>query len=202
MAVSEEIFNISGIAMKNVEIFKKKDTVDFTVKDSKGKQLNVMWEIPFIDMMYAWHPVCETKRLSVPGNNESMFSISAPMFCIYNGRKENKYTVALSEVKENVELRGNVIEENGYLRVEVIIPIVDEKTEFSILIDNESKSFEDAIDGVRTWWENSCGLSPMQTPSTAKLPMYSTWYSFHQNISADELKKEAELAKKQDFQLL
>lgn len=199
MDMAEKMFNISGVPVECVTIYKKNKTVDFKVNGGKGNKLTVMWEIPFVDMMYAWHPTCETKRLSVPRNTESIFSISAPMFCIYNGRKENKYTVAVSEIKECVELNGNIIEETGCLRVEVIVPLINEETEFSIYIDNELKSFEQAIDAVRIWWENDCGILPMQTPNIAKLPMYSTWYSFHQNISDEKLKKEAELAKKLGF---
>ncbi len=196
MDISENMFCVTGCSDYSIQ--KSENVFKFEIKNLQ-KEAVISWEIPFVDMLYAWHPTCETKRLSVPGCTESMFSISAPMFCIYNGRKENKYTVALSETREYIKLNGTIVEENGCIKTEIIIPVFECDISFSVLIDTECKSFEKAIDDVRLWWENKCGLKPMAATEKARLPMYSTWYSFHQNISAKALEEEAERAKAVGF---
>ena len=48
MDMKEEMFNISGVSVECVTIYKKNKTVDFKVKGGRGNKLTVMWEIPFV----------------------------------------------------------------------------------------------------------------------------------------------------------
>lgn len=56
-----------------------------------------------------------------------------------------------------------------------------------------------AVDDVRFWWEKTMGLVPLGVPDTARYPMYSTWYSFHQEIADRSLEEEAQRAKELGF---
>ncbi|WP_411020093.1 hypothetical protein, partial [Salmonella sp. ZJJH21_0028] len=48
---------------------------------------------------------------------------------------------------------------------------------------------------VADWWANMEQYTPITVPQSALEPMYSTWYSYHQNIKHDELLAESKLAK-------
>ena len=51
----------------------------------------------------------------------------------------------------------------------------------------------------RTGGRRSPGTRPRPCPSSARLPVYSTWYNYHQSVDAAVLLKEVAIAKKMGF---
>ena len=49
--------------------------------------------------------------------------------------------------------------------------------------------YEDAISDVVKWWESMPEYTPMGVPDECISPVYSTWYSFHQMVDAEEIEK-------------
>ena len=49
------------------------------------------------------------------------------------------------------------------------------------------------------WWEEDCGFLPAEIPEDAKDPMYSFWYSYHQEFSEQEVVEECRRAKEMGF---
>src|SRR6266702_3583774 len=47
----------------------------------------------------------------------------------------------------------------------------------------------------RHWWASLPDYQPALVPETARLPMYSTWYSFHQQVMAAQIEEQCRLAK-------
>ena len=70
-----------------------------------------------------------------------------------------------------------------------------------LFIENEMM-YNEALDYVRTWWEKVCDIVPVKANDIAKMPVYSSWYNFHQNITDDALIKECHLAKKLGLELI
>ena len=62
-------------------------------------------------------------------------------------------------------------------------------------IDTRPIPYHEAIDGVAKWWANMVEYKPADVPDIAKRPMYSTWYSYHQNITAKEMIEECKISK-------
>ncbi len=52
-----------------------------------------------------------------------------------------------------------------------------------------------ALRDVGQWWESLPGFEPAQVPDTARLPVYSTWYSFHQQLDPAAIEEQCRLAK-------
>lgn len=55
--------------------------------------------------------------------------------------------------------------------------------------------YTESLRCVQEWWQQEAGYSPVAVPAAAKLPMYSTWYSFHQQVSPEEIEQQCRLAK-------
>lgn len=149
-----------------------------------------------------WYPGCEMNRAPKADWSEgfeSMTSRLAPIFCCFNEREESFLMIACSEVREKVQIRCGIIEETGAIHVEIQIPLdfLENTKEYEarFLISERKERYETALERAVQWWENNGIAVPMQVPMTARLPMYSTWYSFHQQMSADALNHECELAK-------
>ena len=67
-------------------------------------------------------------------------------------------------------------------------------SEAQIKVDRRTLNFGDALGDIVGWWQSFEELQPMSVPETAYMPVYSTWYSYHQNLSTDALMKELHLA--------
>lgn len=147
--------------------------------------------------LYYWNPTCGFKR-SVPcgwiGGKKSMTSISAPVSCIYDGKGINRFTVAVSEVKEIVELKTAIVNDS-YFGMEININLNQYvhcgHLTLKVLIDETQIPMHEAIDNVRAWWEEECDLQGMKAPEDAKDAMYSYWYSFQQALFNNEVLEEA-----------
>lgn len=151
-----------------------------------------------IGHMYYWNPDCGCNRNIPVGWGEgkkSMTSISAPVSCVYDMNGVNRFTCALSEVKEVVSLKVATVKD-CYFGMDIQISMKQYikcgHLDLKIYIDRSDIPMYKAIDNVRLWWEDGCKIKPMHIPNEAKEAMYSYWYSFQQNLSQYEVLAEAE----------
>ncbi|MCI5870358.1 MAG: alpha-galactosidase, partial [Dorea sp.] len=163
------------------------------------------WEFPVLDIVGRWHPICYFDR-SIRADwcfgERSMSSISAPVMTFFNENGENKGTFAVSEALKEVRMRIGVHEENGTMKCEVHINLGKydkEEYAFKIMIDFRNVPYEKSIAEVGKWWEQECGFTPADVPEDAKNPMYSFWYSYHQDFSEQEVEAECRRAKEMGF---
>lgn len=154
-----------------------------------------------IGHLYYWNPNSGLEK-SIPNDvnegKKSMTSISAPVACIYDGRGKNTFTCAVSEVKEIVELKTAIVNYK-YFKMDVKIKLKQYAQcgylELKLYIDETDIPMYTSIDNVRKWYENECDLKPMNVPDIAKDTMYSSWYSFHQELFQNAVIDEAKRAK-------
>lgn len=64
----------------------------------------------------------------------------------------------------------------------------------TMLLDRRGRAFPDTVRDCTDWIVRVNGLAPAQVPEAAFDPLYSTWYAYLQDVSADVLEKEAVLA--------
>lgn len=170
--------------------------------------VTVTWEKPMLDYLYHWSPGRGFTHHIVPdwaGELPSMVSRNAPVSCIFDGRSRNRYTWALDECQKLVYSKNGVIEENGNMLIRFKLPLKQythvSSAKVTLRIDERDLSFAEVLDGVAQWWAKDCGMTPAFVPSIAKDPVYSFWYSFHQNVIASEVEEECRRAKKLGFDI-
>ncbi len=158
-----------------------------------------------IGHMFSWDPDCDTNRKVSVGwvaGKKSMISISAPVVSIYDAMGRNRFTCALSEVKESVSLRAATVQDR-YFGADIKIALNQFHScghfELKIYIDETDVAMYKALDNVRLWWEEGCGLKPMPAPDCAKDVLYSSWYSFQQGLYQDKVMAEMERAAELGF---
>ena len=95
-------------------------TIDFLYEKEAcelvERKIIVNSSFPVLDICGKWSPSCGFDRAIKAdwfAGVESMTSISAPLICFYNQEGENKYTIALSEIKQKVIMKCGVHEEDG-----------------------------------------------------------------------------------------
>lgn len=95
-----------------------------------------------------------------------------------------------------------VHEEDGTMNCMVVVSLgaLDSDCyELSLLCDDRNVRYEQAIREVGLWWEKDCGLHPASVPESAREPMYSFWYSYHQQFTDEEIEAECKRAKELGF---
>lgn len=179
----------------------------YNIPDKADEEIIVTaeWQFPILDIAGRWHPACRFDR-SIKADwaygEKSVSAISAPVVTFFNENGVNRGTYAVSETLKEVKMCLGVHEEDGTMKCEIQINLGKyEKEEYSVSIlrDLRDIPYEKAIREVGIWWEESCGFTPAEIPDDAKNPMYSFWYSFHQQFTEQELEEECRRAKEMGF---
>lgn len=158
------------------------------------------------DIAGQWYPVCGADRAVKADwflGYQSMASISAPVICFFNADSRNRHTIALSEIKQMVTMKYGVHEEDGTMccHTEILLPRGYEEDSYTLKIwESETEEpYWETLAKVTKWWETDQNLEVMDVPDCVRETMYSFWYSQHQNVSAESIEKECELAAKLGF---
>ncbi len=111
----------------------------------------------------------------------------------------NKLLIALSDVDTPTHIGTGLREEDGTFACEVEFftsPIAPTKNyNATIRLDMRNLPYYDSIYDCTEWWENQCGYKSAYVPESAREPMDSLWYSFHQELSFEEILKECRASK-------
>lgn len=166
------------------------------------------WRVPQVGLMYQWTPSCGFHHNLVAdwaGGFSSMISRSAPLSAFYDGQGINRYTWALSECGMLVEIQNGIMEENGNVRFRFTMGTFQfatrHETNLTIRIDTRLVPWRDTIQAVAAWWENEQGMTPAAVPPAAREPVYSFWYSYHQEITDKAVEEECRRAKEMGFDI-
>lgn len=163
---------------------------------------SIYWDEEQIDILGFWSATKVTQHNITPDWGmrcvNSRTASGMPLISLYNRTNTNRVTVTLSDPANPTAISAGVIEETGCVRVRIDLfsQLCPKITEYSIKIrvDRRQVPFYEAIRDARKWLKD-LGYECAYVPADAKLPMYSTWYSFHQKTYPDEIIKECKIAK-------
>ena len=134
------------------------------------------------------------------GRTSSYLCCGIPLVAFLNDGDRNRATVACAEAKRPLYIDAGYREEDSHLvwKLEFFVgheaPLSAYRTK--IRFDRRDVFFGDAIASASKWISETSGLVPAKVPDAAFDPLYSTWYSFHQNLSDKAIEAEcAEAAK-------
>lgn len=123
----------------------------------------------------------------------------APLHAIVNARCENVVTCCIADFKTPISIGSGIVEENPM--VWIVMDFFSEcayKTqsyETVLRLDTEKKRYERAVSEAVKLWFDDAQLKLPNVPDTARLPMYSTWYSFHQVFDHVQILQQCKLSK-------
>lgn len=178
--------------------------IDLELEDPEvPKPITLKFDFPCIDTYSVFSPTIWSSRHLGPNwqkrKSNSRLSSGVPVHTLVSLGDRNRLTIALSDADTACELRTGIIEESGNHDVEIIIftqpknPIKNYRA--TVRLDFSDVRYEDALRAVEKWWNSECGYRNAVVPEHARLPMYSTWYSFHQNVIPEEIVEQCKLAK-------
>ncbi len=184
---------------QGLEIVKLKFSSQFPIQMPK---ITISWKQPIVDMHSYWHPTAFRNKAFHADWARGFFSkatISAPVSCLYNVNGENRHTCAFSDALNTVNINVGVHEEDGTFICKMILFTEPSKkvTEYEgeLRIDTRNIPYYESLKDVSKWWESFKQYEPAFVPEFAKQPMYSTWYSYHQELLESEIEKQCRIAK-------
>lgn len=164
--------------------------------------LKLSWRRPIIDTIGVWCSASDMKRgLTLPWEItvKSKATSQAPVICLYGADGGNRMTIACSEVLEHIESTASVHEATGTFACHVLFfsqptaPLRHYRA--TIRIDLRPEPFHRSLREVQEWWAGMPGIAPSPVPDAARWPMYSTWYSFHQEMTDAAVEEQCRLSR-------
>lgn len=157
---------------------------------------------PARDIHASWHPSLDRNKsyhADWMRQLRSNAATSAPVYSLFNVSSRNRLTFAFSDALNTVLYTGCIREESAeflcslQLFTEASAPLSEYKA--TLRIDTRDLFYYECLKGVQEWWSRMPEYSPAYVPKLAKGPMYSTWYSMHQEVTAAGIEEQCRIAK-------
>lgn len=158
----------------------------------------IRWFFNASDCVSTWNPslldihglAFEWGKLAV----QSRLASWMPMQSLISKDGFNKLCISVSDVDTPISIRTGLREEDATLSCEIEFftkpTSATDKYTATVRLDMRHIPYYDSIYGTAEWWETECGYKSAYVPESAKMPMDSLWYSFHQMLDRNEILKE------------
>ncbi len=161
------------------------------------------WSFSAVDCHSTWNPSLQSiHTLAVDWSKQTLKSRLAswmPVQSIISNQGKNKLCIAVSDVDTPISIKTGICEEDATLDCEIeFFTIPTSPTDHyraTVRLDMRNIPFYDSIYDTAEWWEKDCSYKAAYVPESAKMPMDSLWYSFHQMLDKDEILKECKASK-------
>ncbi len=160
----------------------------------------ITWEFECPDVYSSWIP----RAMAVPPmwggvTVNARLAADSPVLVLTAKSGQNRCVLALSDPKTPTQVKCEAAFKTFLRRA--IVTLFTEKTgpfstyEVLIRIDRTPLPFSQAIQATRAWYD-TLGYHSVTAPEAAFDPVYSTWYSYVQNVTQTDVPNECRLAAK------
>ena len=136
----------------------------------------------------------------------SSLGSGAPVLAYFSDANENRGTIACSEAFRQVNFKLGIIEETAgsCFQAEFFTEPEEPLTTYEVTfrLDFRPIFYADAIRAAFAWYATMPEYQPAKVPDAAFEPLYSAWYSFHQNVSDKAIEAECARAVKYGMKVL
>jgi len=166
------------------------------------------FRLPALNIMGVWKSnALLSKRLQADWELEhlnSRVSVDAPVVSVFTQHDDNFITFALSDAVNLATMNARIREEDGFIygRIELLKEPVESGKNYStqLRVDFRPLHFSQVLQETAHWWSEF--YPPMHAPQSCYYPIYSTWYSYHQNLVPESLLAECSAAYEMGFRTI
>jgi alpha-galactosidase len=154
-------------------------------------------EVPLGDAEGFWHPNARHYR-TLPADwagQETLSLVSStPVGVLYDSAGAAVLGFACDETVDEITKRFGVCEETKTFVVHLELAAKPERSA-RLAVSTAAAPWTDVLTGLKDWLAAALNIDPMPVPAAALEPVYSTWYTFTQRISAEVIEQEAAIAR-------
>ena len=172
-----------------------KNLVELTASASDRRPA-LRLEVDLADAVGYWEPGGRSQRLLPPdwaGPRITSLVQSAPVGALYNATGRVLLGWAAGEAVSELEITYGVSEERKSFLVQ-LQPTQPLAGDLTVVLDGSRADLVGTVRRLCRWTSDQCRGEPLVPPPVARRPVYSTWYTFAQDITADLVSSEASLA--------
>lgn len=170
------------------------------------KKYTLRWEETIPAVCGFWEPMCYFARNISPDWTKrcalSKTAYNAPLAVLFDDEDNSRLAISLSDVYNGIEIKSGVKEETAQHVFEInFFALGGEPTgkyETWIRLDRRKLPFVESIQSASHAWRE-WGCIDACVPDSAREPVYSTWYNFHQAVDPDEILEELKIARELGF---
>ncbi|MGO4636193.1 glycoside hydrolase family 36 protein [Streptomyces sp. 2RAF24] len=169
------------------------DGVRILEVDADGRPVEIRLSVPLGDTAGYWHPQGAWRRTLVAdweGQARVSLVDGAAVGCLYEHTGATLLAFAAADPVPEATLRFGVSEENDTHVVHLNLPA--SAAPHRLLLVPRAPSVAAALRPLRAWF--AADRPPMPVPDSARLPVYSTWYAFNQDVTATAVETQARIA--------
>ncbi|MEW1695806.1 glycoside hydrolase family 36 protein [Streptomyces sp. NPDC091278] len=158
-----------------------------------GTPVEIRLSVPLGDATGYWHPQGGWRRTLVPdwaGRTTTCLVDGPAAGSLYEHSGATLLTWAAADPVTEATVRYGVSEENDTHVVHLRLPAADRP--HRLLLAPRSPSVAAALRPLRAHF--AAAHPPMPVPEGARVPVYSTWYAFNQDVTAEAVEAQAALA--------
>jgi len=161
----------------------------------------VKWKVPSVDVAGAWVSDYGKAKLDHERTKIQSRAVKrAPLLMHMSQGDRNRFTVALSDAMLPITMRSGIKEEDAHLHMKVHLfnekhPML-KKYQITLRFDTRPAPYYSVLRDTAKWWAAQENYKPAPVPEAARVPYYSTWYSYHQNLDPDTIVEECRIGGK------
>ena len=161
-------------------------------------EFSVKWFMSQKDIHHVWS--ADSTHYGIPWGTPFNAELTSwmPLYAFLDANDRNRMTVACSESCRKTEFYTRINEKKMGFECSFSFFAVPEapmkEYTVEIRIDSRDVFYGDAVSDASEWMLRSVGMHPMEVPESAFAPLYSTWYTFHQDVSDALVEEECALA--------
>ena len=184
---------------------------EFTLKNIQAtipSTITLRWRLPSFNVKGVWtSQSLYEKRQQYDWeleHLESRISVGAPVVSVFGHDDTNVITFACSDIVNKLEMNALLREEDNHLYCHTSFfterhPAISDYS-VKLRVDMRDVNFAQTLQDVSDWWTGFGAPAPV--PDLARVPLYSTWYQFHQSLDIDAIYEECKIAKQMGCELI
>ena len=167
------------------------------------EEIRLRLEFPAVELYSAWTPASDHERYV--GRNwrkpqfESRLASFMPLLVFSTKRNVTAFSVALSDIKTPIRVGYGIEQYQCDMEIDFsfFCNLTNPMTSYETVlrVDRRPLDFASTVRSARAWYSD-LGYRAAVAPDAARAPLYSTWYSYHQEVDEASLLRECRAARK------
>lgn len=173
------------------------DADGYEIVVDPGSALDLRLEVELGTAVGYWHPAVGAER-TLPadwaGRTSTSLVSGAPVGCLHDGAGNNLFGWALDVLVDELEIGYGVSEEHKTFALDITGRPAQDEQRLALTIITEPLALATVVGRLASWLAQRLDAPALPVPPVARRPVYSTWYTFTQDLDQDVLDSEAVLA--------
>ena len=191
----ERLTTADGIEVSVVETDGTWTELDLRI--AAGVGLDLRLEVPLGLGIGYWHPNAGSERTleaDWAGQTSTSLVSGAPVGCLHDAAGRSLFAWALDELVDELEVRFGISEEHKTFAVELHGHPADVERRLGFLSGSATDTLAASVARLADWLAGRLAAVPLPVPPVARRPVYSTWYTFTQDLDQGRVAAETALA--------